>query len=1101
MSLYRRKYNPVPNTSLVPTATIVTFKSGVANAAALPLSGNILNDGRITSDTNNLYVWDGTTWVNQGDLYDLTWAALQDKPSSSVANIDDAVNKRHTAHSDDQDLSGKVDKVSGSSLVSDTEIAKIHAASGQFNQTVDGEIVGLTDKTIPLDADVTLIESDTDTNAKRKLSWLNIKSTLKTYFDTLYTIVNLGGVAVISTNTTLTVKASGGDFTTIQAALDSLKSKRINSDVTVTISVDPGLFTHTATILFRHPQGNRINLVGAAPVTTTLTSLVSFSGTTGNYSVTLNVGNTTGMAIGNYCIIRGSIGTGEHRAVMGCWEITNIISGTQIVVKNTYRKTIAPTLTITGGQLHCLKTILKFNGCDGLLPGNATGYIYNLAIVGNGTANTDGINISQRGYNYGNHIIYLGETGASYSLGINGFGRYGVANTSKAEVWMISVAVSNCGSYGVYAYNQAQIAGSGIISSGNVSIGIYATDGAWITAVSSFAIGNATVGFYAFNRAGINAELSEAVGNVYSGFQCLGTSYIYAKTTKSLNNGYHGYSSSYNGMIYAQSSIATGNGAAINYYGYWSSNGGHIRADSTTASGNFSGDYFAEHFSFIKVTSYVGSPTFSPVVDTMGNGGAIIRSVVATALKIADAVKNTPAGNIAATDVQAAINELDTEKQASLGFTPEDVSNKRTSFQITPDDTHYPSEKLTKDSLDGKAPTSHTHAQTNVVDLVDDLKNHMLNIMLNAFRIAQIGSLTIFNMVKGFIDEYEDESGIDLVNSVNQSYNSSDDYYSPYTTEVDVDTKLLLHLDNNVTDSENIPKTVTNNNVLFSSSIKKFGSHSASFNGSTAYLSIPDSDDFDFVNGDFTVEFWIQFNSLPAGRQVFISQRQSSNQLITFFYDNDVNLLYLYTAYPGVNMLMTCGFSPSIDIWYHIAYVRSGNTGYIFIDGISQIVTNPGWITVENLSAPLLVGYGSSDIPYYLNGYLDELRISKGIARWTSNFTPPINAYEVLTENMILKSNTQVATIVPTEMRIVIFEEDVGIITLNTDLKAYISRNNGVTYSQVTLEDEGNYISTAKVLSGIVDISGQPSGTDIKYKIETLNNKNLKIHGTGISWK
>ena len=468
--------------------------------------------------------------------------------------------------------------------------------------------------------------------------------------------------SVISVNTTYTVKASGGDFTTIQAALDSLKAKWINSDVSVTISVDSGLFTHTSTILFKHPQGNRINIVGATPISTTITTLVAQSGSAGNYSVTLNVVNATGMAIGDYCIVSGSTGTGEHRAIMGCWEITNI-SGTQITMKITYRKAAWPTLTITGGSLNCLKTILKFNGCDGIYPGGATGYIYNLALVGDGTSK-DGINITQRGYNYGNHIIYLGETGASYSLGINGFGRYGIANTSAADVWVISVAISNCGNYGLYAYNQATIAGSGIISSGNGNIGIYSTDGAFITAVSSFAIGNATVGFYAFNRSGINAEGSEAVGNVYSGFQCLGTSYIYAKTSKSINNGYHGYSSSYDGMIYAQSSIATGNGSVANYYGYWASNRGHVRADSTTASGNFSGDYYAEHMSFIKVTSYVGSPTFSPAVDTMGNGGSIIRSVVATPITITETIKNTPAGNISSTTVQAAINELDTEKYA-----------------------------------------------------------------------------------------------------------------------------------------------------------------------------------------------------------------------------------------------------------------------------------------------------------------------------------------------------------------------------------------------------------------------------------------------------
>jgi hypothetical protein len=641
MSLFRQKFNALSGKfDLVSKNTAIRIRDTVDSQANLPLTGNVIGDGRIATDTGHLYVWSIdassgllTDWIDQGNFIDVNWDSLIGKPSSSVANIDDAVNLKHSA-------------------------------TNQFNQVVTGEIVGLTDKTIPLDADVTLIESDADSNAKRKLTWANIKSTLKSYFDTLYTIVNLGGIEKISVNTTLTVKASGGDFTTIQGALDSLKGKWINSDVTVTISVDPGLFTHTSAILFRHPQGNRINIVGSAPAVTTLTSLVSFAGTTGNYTVTLNVSDTTGMTIGDYCIIRGATGTGEYRAVMGCWEITNVPSGTQIVVKNTYRKPAAPTLTITGGTLVCLKTILKFNGCDGILPGNSTGYIYNLALVGNGIS-YDGINISQRGYNYGNHIVYLGYSGASdYSLGINGFGRYGVAQTSASDLWLWNVAVSNCGSYGVYAYNQAKIAGTGIISSGNVSIGIYATDGAWITAISSFAIGNATTGFYANSRAGINAQYSEAVGNIYSGFQANFGSSLDARSTKALNNGYHGYSSGSNSIIYATSSSAIGNGSAVNYYGYYAWNDGTIRADSSTGNGNFSGDYRAENFSFIRVTSYTGSPTFSPAVDTIGNGGAIIRRIDANPIKIVELINNVPTGNISSTDVQAAINELDTEKLA-----------------------------------------------------------------------------------------------------------------------------------------------------------------------------------------------------------------------------------------------------------------------------------------------------------------------------------------------------------------------------------------------------------------------------------------------------
>lgn len=101
MSLYKQKLNPISGQfNLVPTSTIVTFKEAVANAAALPLSGNILNDGRLTNDTGHLYVWDGTAWIDSGDIIDLKWAAIDGKPTSLVADIDDAVSKRHTQGTD-----------------------------------------------------------------------------------------------------------------------------------------------------------------------------------------------------------------------------------------------------------------------------------------------------------------------------------------------------------------------------------------------------------------------------------------------------------------------------------------------------------------------------------------------------------------------------------------------------------------------------------------------------------------------------------------------------------------------------------------------------------------------------------------------------------------------------------------------------------------------------------------------------------------------------------------------------------------------------------------------------------------------------------------
>jgi hypothetical protein len=389
-------------------------------------------------------------------------------------------------------------------------------------------------------------------------------------------------------------------------------------------------------------------------------------------------------------------------------------------------------------------------------------------------------------------------------------------------------------------------------------------------------------------------------------------------------------------------------------------------------------------------------------------------------------------------------------------------------------------------------------ASVKLIELISTI----YNVMLLAFYRAIDQSKTIFNLVNGFMDEYEDESGIDTVNSTNETYNSSDDYYSP-SSSFDSYTKFLLHLDNNVTDE--IGKTVTNNNVTFSTS-SKFGSHAASFNGSSSYLSIPDSADFDFGSGDFTVDMWIKYASIPVpnGEMLIGQTNVTGNRSwkIVQYNDSGYGLSFLYSYDGSTQSIIHTPWVPSDTSWHHIAVIRNGADLKIYVDG-TQVGTTAslGTNTIYNSSSVLQLGALENPAQiYYFNGYMDEVRVSKGIARWTSDFTPPISAYSTEINNMALLSNAQTAEAVPVSSRIVVFEEDVDAITLNTDLKAYVSRDNGTTYSQVTLVNEGYYATSKNILAGLVDISAQPSGTNMKYKIETLNNKNLKLHGTGINW-
>jgi len=111
---------------------------------------------------------------------------------------------------------------------------------------------------------------------------------------------------------------------------------------------------------------------------------------------------------------------------------------------------------------------------------------------------------------------------------------------------------------------------------------------------------------------------------------------------------------------------------------------------------------------------------------------------------------------------------------------------------------------------------------------------------------------------------------------------------------------------------------------------------------------------------------------------------------------------------------------------------------------------------------------------------------------------------EEVYNNLTLVSNAQTAQAQSDTARITVFEHpSTGTTTVNTDIKAYASRDNGTTYTQITLTDDGEYESGKKLLSGSADISGQPAGTSMRYKIETLNQSSSKItrlHGVSLQW-
>ena len=107
-------------------------------------------------------------------------------------------------------------------------------------------------------------------------------------------------------------------------------------------------------------------------------------------------------------------------------------------------------------------------------------------------------------------------------------------------------------------------------------------------------------------------------------------------------------------------------------------------------------------------------------------------------------------------------------------------------------------------------------------------------------------------------------------------------------------------------------------------------------------------------------------------------------------------------------------------------------------------------------------------------------------------------------DDMTLVSNSTTAEAVPTKGDMVItYTNGAGTATLNTDLKAYVSRDNGTNYTQGTLASQGTTGGHTIITFHDLDVSSQPSGSAMRYKIETLNqsvSKQTRIQAVSLGW-
>lgn len=236
----------------------------------------------------------------------------------------------------------------------------------------------------------------------------------------------------------------------------------------------------------------------------------------------------------------------------------------------------------------------------------------------------------------------------------------------------------------------------------------------------------------------------------------------------------------------------------------------------------------------------------------------------------------------------------------------------------------------------------------------------------------------------------------------NAEYITVDPYY-------DTNVKLLIHANSNISDSSTLNSMLSIRNdggtlPTISTNVSKFGAGSVRIvrNSKTAYLT-PATSNY-YLDGDFTFEFWINPIDLL---NVAFTGRLFAYTLSRFSVSGGWAIVQLnngrFNLYGKPGLILSSTDAAPSGTWTHIAVCRSGNTYSFFINGnVAGSVVNTGTFCDPGGYITLFgIGYASDSTTF--NGYIDEVRLTKGVCRYTSNFTTPTSAFP----NSVLNNTPQ----------------------------------------------------------------------------------------------
>jgi hypothetical protein len=185
------------------------------------------------------------------------------------------------------------------------------------------------------------------------------------------------------------------------------------------------------------------------------------------------------------------------------------------------------------------------------------------------------------------------------------------------------------------------------------------------------------------------------------------------------------------------------------------------------------------------------------------------------------------------------------------------------------------------------------------------------------------------------------------------------------------------------------------NNAQLTTANKQFGTASMSFDGTTDAIFTADQANLRMDAGDWTCEGWVYPVSAGAGTFRGIYSKRNSNATFrefTIYIDNTNKFNFLATTTGSTWGAVILSAAITHNTWIHFAFTRSGTTLYAFLNGVlisTSAYTGSLTASTENAT----IGALGSNGDFSFNGQIDDFRLTKGVCRYTANFTPPTAPY------------------------------------------------------------------------------------------------------------